>query len=116
MNFSEDKLMSHPQPKEFGKWRSILWPIHGFELKKFLPMFFLFFFINFNYTILRDTKDTLIVTATRRRDDSLLEILGSRTRRDHLHAHFTKLSNVVKRNASSWVSWPSSDYSSAFTP
>jgi AAA family ATP:ADP antiporter len=26
-------------------------------------MFFLFFFINFNYTILRDTKDTLIVTA-----------------------------------------------------
>lgn len=26
-------------------------------------MFFLFFFINFNYTILRDTKDALIVTA-----------------------------------------------------
>ena len=56
--------MSQPATKEFGKWRSMLWPIHGFELKKFLPMFFLFFFINFNYTILRDTKDTLIVTAS----------------------------------------------------
>jgi len=48
---------------EFGKWRSFFWPIHGFELKKFLPMALMFFFINFNYTILRDTKDALIVTA-----------------------------------------------------
>ena len=48
---------------EFGKWRSFFWPVHNFELKKLLPMFFLFFFINFNYTILRDTKDALIVTA-----------------------------------------------------
>ena len=31
--------------------------------QKLLPMLALFFFINFNYTILRDTKDTLILTA-----------------------------------------------------
>jgi ATP:ADP antiporter, AAA family len=49
---------------EFSKWRSLLWPVHSFELKKLLPMFFLFFCISFNYTILRDTKDTLIVTAS----------------------------------------------------
>jgi len=55
--------MSQPETKEFGKWRSFFWPVHTFELKKFIPMFLLFFFINFNYTILRDTKDTLIVTA-----------------------------------------------------
>jgi ATP:ADP antiporter, AAA family len=48
---------------EFGKWRSFFWPIHGYELKKIIPMLLLFFFINFNYTILRDTKDALIVTA-----------------------------------------------------
>lgn len=48
---------------EFGKIRSLLWPIHSYELKKILPMFLMFFFISFNYTILRDTKDTLIVTA-----------------------------------------------------
>src|SRR3990167_5866501 len=47
----------------FGRWRSFFWPVHTFELKKLLPMFFLFFCINFNYTILRDTKDALIVTA-----------------------------------------------------
>ncbi len=49
--------------KEFGKLRSFFWPIHAFELKKVLPMFLMFFCISFNYTILRDTKDTLIVTA-----------------------------------------------------
>lgn len=55
--------MSETKQPEFGKWRSFFWPVHNFELKKLLPMFFLFFFINFNYTILRDTKDALIVTA-----------------------------------------------------
>jgi len=47
----------------FGRWRSFFWPIHTWELKKFIPMALMFFFINFNYTILRDTKDALIVTA-----------------------------------------------------
>jgi ATP:ADP antiporter, AAA family len=51
------------ETKEFGKWRSFFWPIHAFELKKVLPMFLMFFCISFNYTILRDTKDTLLVTA-----------------------------------------------------
>lgn len=55
--------MSQTTTAEFGKWRSIFWPIHTFELKKLLPMLFLFFLILFNYTILRDTKDTLVVTA-----------------------------------------------------
>ncbi|MCB1067222.1 MAG: NTP/NDP exchange transporter [Simkania sp.] len=54
--------MSQSQ-NEFGKVRSILWPIHGFELKKLVPMVLLFFLILFNYTVLRDTKDTLVVTA-----------------------------------------------------
>jgi ATP:ADP antiporter, AAA family len=55
--------MTQTTQPAFGKWRSFFWPVHAFELKKLLPMFFLFFFINFNYTILRDTKDALIVTA-----------------------------------------------------
>lgn len=55
--------MAKDQIPEFGKIRSLLWPIHNYELKKILPMFLMFFFISFNYTILRDTKDTLIVTA-----------------------------------------------------
>lgn len=55
--------MSQNTKQEFGKWRSFFFPIHAFELKKVLPMFLMFFCISFNYTILRDTKDTLIVTA-----------------------------------------------------
>ena len=48
---------------EFGRFRSLFWPIHSYEMKKILPMFFMFFCISFNYTILRDTKDALIMTA-----------------------------------------------------
>lgn len=48
---------------EFGKWRSFFWPIHRWELKKFLPMFCMFFLIAFNYNSLRSYKDTMLVTA-----------------------------------------------------
>ncbi len=49
--------------REFGKLRRMVWPIHGYELKKFLPMLLMFFFISFVYSLLRNTKDSLIVTA-----------------------------------------------------
>lgn len=48
----------------FGKWRSFFWPIHRSELKKFLPMFFIFFLIAFNYNVLRSYKDSIVVTAS----------------------------------------------------
>lgn len=48
---------------EFSTIRSFLWPIHGHELKKFLPMLLLFFLISFNYHLLRIAKDALIITA-----------------------------------------------------
>ncbi len=89
--------MSQTATKEFGKWRSMLWPIHAFELKKFLPMFFLFFFINFNYTILRDTKDTLIVTATGAETIPFLKFWGVVPGAIIFMLIFTKLSNVIKR-------------------
>ena len=55
--------MAQDVKQEFSKWRAIFWPIHNYELKKILPMLAMFFFISFNYTILRDTKDTLVVTS-----------------------------------------------------
>ena len=51
-----------PEPQPFGRWRTFFWPIHSFELKKLLPMLLMFFFIAFVYSILRNTKDTFIVT------------------------------------------------------
>src|SRR5579872_7521738 len=48
----------------FGKWRSFFWPIHRWELKKFLPLFFMFALIAFNYNLLRAYKDSMVVTAS----------------------------------------------------
>lgn len=50
-------------PGEFTGWRAAFWPIHGYELKKFLPLAFIMFCLLFNYTVLRDTKDTLVVNS-----------------------------------------------------
>jgi AAA family ATP:ADP antiporter len=55
--------MLQTKPTEFGKWRSFFWPIHHHELKKLLPMFLLFFFISLVYSVLRNTKDALLITA-----------------------------------------------------
>lgn len=55
--------MTQTAKPEFGKIRSLFWPVFTFELKKLLPLFFMFFLISFNYTILRDLKDSLLVTA-----------------------------------------------------
>ncbi len=56
--------MSDATPKqEFSGLRKVLWPIHSYELKKFLPLGLIMFGILFNYTLLRDTKDALVVNA-----------------------------------------------------
>ncbi len=47
----------------FSPLRAYLWPIRSSELKKFLPLFLLAFFIGFNYNILRNMKDALLITA-----------------------------------------------------
>ncbi len=46
--------------KEFNKFQELIWPIHNYELKKFLPMSFLLFFILFVYTLVRDLKDIFV--------------------------------------------------------
>jgi len=45
----------------FGKLKSVIPPAN--ERKKLIPLALMFFCILFNYTILRDTKDVLMVTA-----------------------------------------------------
>lgn len=55
--------MSNSGNVEFGKWRTFLWPVHFYELKKLIPMLLIFFFITFDYNILRTMKDALIITA-----------------------------------------------------
>lgn len=57
MGVTNDTATAKP---EFNKFQSIFWPIHGYELKKFLPMSFLMFCILFVYTMVRDLKDVFI--------------------------------------------------------
>jgi AAA family ATP:ADP antiporter len=47
----------------FTGFRKFVWPVQSFETKKVLPMAFIMFCVLFNYTILRDAKDGLVVTA-----------------------------------------------------
>lgn len=82
---------------EFGKWRSFFWPVHGYELKKLLPMFLMFFFISFNYTILRDTKDTLVVTASGAETIPFLKVWGVVPAAVIFMLIYAKLSNILSK-------------------
>ncbi len=47
---------------EFSKWRARIWPIHNHEMKKFLPLALIMCCVIFNYTVFRNTKDTMIIS------------------------------------------------------
>lgn len=55
--------MEKNQQHHFSKWRAMFWPIHNYEMKKYLPMALIMFAFLFNYTVLRDTKDVLVVNS-----------------------------------------------------
>lgn len=92
-------MSQQTQTAEFGKWRSFFWPIHNFELKKLVPMLLLFFLILFNYTILRDTKDTLIVTAQGSGAEAIpfLKVYGVLPMAVLFMIIYSKLSNVLSK-------------------
>ncbi len=91
--------MSQTTQASFGKWRSFFWPVHSYELKKIVPMLLLFFFINFNYTILRDTKDALIVTAPGSGAEAIpfLKVWGVLPFAVLFMVLYSKLSNVLNK-------------------
>lgn len=80
---------------EFSKLRAALWPIMGSEMKKFLPMGLMMFFILFNYTILRDTKDMLVVGASGAEAVNYLKFFGVMTASVLFVILYTKLSNIL---------------------
>lgn len=82
---------------EFSGWRGVLFPVHLFELKKFLPMGMMMFFILFNYHILRDTKDTLVVNAAGAEALSLIKLIGTVPGAIIIMLIYSKLSNVFNR-------------------
>lgn len=89
--------MSQQTTPEFGKLRSFFWPVYAYELKKLVPMLMLFFFINFNYTILRDTKDTLVVTASGPETILFLKTYGVAPCAVLFLLAYAKLSNMLSK-------------------
>ena len=57
-------------------WKFVF-PIHQKEMRLFLSLSVMMFFILFNYTVLRDVKDTLIVNAAGAEALSLIKLLGT---------------------------------------
>lgn len=88
-----------PEKPEFNKFRSFFWPIHKYELIKFVPMLLLFFFISFNYHLLRIIKDPLIITAPQGGAETIpfLKVWCILPSAIILTFFFTKLSNKFNR-------------------
>ncbi|HSX19772.1 MAG TPA: Npt1/Npt2 family nucleotide transporter [Gammaproteobacteria bacterium] len=83
--------------QEFGPIRKMLWPIHNYELKKFLPLGLIMFCILFNYTLLRDTKDTLVVNASGASAITFLKLYCVTPCAILFVIFYAKLTNMLKR-------------------
>jgi AAA family ATP:ADP antiporter len=55
--------MAKEENPQFGFLRSLFWPVHRSEVKKVLSMLLLLFLLCICYNVLRNLKDTIILTA-----------------------------------------------------
>ncbi len=55
--------MNQSNKHQFGILRSLFWPVHRFEVKKVVSMLILLFLLCVCYNVLRNLKDTIILTA-----------------------------------------------------
>ena len=89
--------MSQTTEQEFGKIRSMIWPIHNYELKKLIPMLVMAFFVSFNYTVLRDSKDALLVTNAGAEAIPFLKTIGTVPAAFLFMVIYSKMSNSLSR-------------------
>ena len=85
------------QEPQFSKLRAALWPIQSFEMKKFLPMGLIMFFVLFNYTIVRDVKDVLVVGSSGAEAISFIKFWGVTPVSILFVILYAKLSNVLSK-------------------
>ncbi|MDR2666990.1 MAG: NTP/NDP exchange transporter [Holosporales bacterium] len=94
---SEDNVGTE---QAFKGLRAVIWPVHNFELKKFLPMGLMMLCILFIYTLVRDLKDTLMVShATGGGAETLgfLKLYGVTPSAILFMVIFVKLANIFER-------------------
>jgi AAA family ATP:ADP antiporter len=85
--------------KEFGKIRSIIFPIYTSELRKFIPLTSIFFIISFNYSILRSLKDMFILQNAGAEVIYYLKVFGVMPSIILLTIIYSKISKGVSRDA-----------------
>ncbi|SPN73734.1 ADP/ATP translocase 1,ADP/ATP carrier protein family,TLC ATP/ADP transporter [Chlamydia serpentis] len=56
--------MQSSEMKPFSRLRAYLCPIYKSEFSKFIPLFLLAFFVGFNYCLLKNMKDTLVIVGS----------------------------------------------------
>jgi AAA family ATP:ADP antiporter len=97
--------MAQTVDQEFSGWRKLLWPIHSYEIKKFLPMGIMMFCILFIYTVLRDTKDAMLVNAPGAGAESLAfaKGIGVTASAVLFMILYTKAANIFKREGLFYV-------------
>jgi AAA family ATP:ADP antiporter len=97
MSSNNNQTSAAGSEPEFGPIRKLLWPIHNYEMKKFLPLGLIMFCILFNYTLLRDTKDTLVVNASGASAITFLKLYCVTPAAILFVILYAKLTNIMKR-------------------
>jgi AAA family ATP:ADP antiporter len=93
--------MAFPLKSLLSRWKTQFWPIETFELKKFLPLFFIKFFITLIYSVLTIMKDASVVTAKGGSAEVIPILKGWIVLPAAMGAAvlYSKLSNTFKRSA-----------------
>lgn len=84
-----------------SKVRAVIWPVYGNENLKFIPMALMMALILFNYTILRGTKDALVIAEEGSGSEvtSFLKVWGVLPFAIMFFFFYSKLSNLLSRPA-----------------
>lgn len=85
--------MSSTLNTQFKGIRAYLWPVHRHELKMIVPMVIMMFFVCINYTILRNMKDSIVVTVSGAEVIPFIKVWVMLPMAVLLTLIFTKLSN-----------------------
>ncbi len=90
-------MTSKDTTAEFSGLRAVFWPIHNYELKKFIPMGLMMFCALFNYTIVRDVKDAVVVGGAGAATISFIKFWVVTPLAIGFVALYSKMSNALSR-------------------